>query len=1117
VLTVRSKLRRIAHAGWRRARPSPPADWWRETPWEAIRAVGLFDAAWYATAYPDIVDAGVDPLWHYAMHGARQGRDPNAMFSTSWYLTTYPDVADEGLNPLLHYFEHGAAEGRDPSPRFDTDWYLAMNADVRAARLNPLAHYLVDGQREGRRPRAVPGRVAGDSSVRVLIVSGEPGTPGHRYRVVRLADAVGRLGGRASVVSLADASLPRLADLDDADVVVLWRTSWGPELTRVVARARQAGAVVVFDVDDLMVDPSLAVVDVVDGIRSQGLTEEDAQYWFGTMHRAASESAACTCPTPELGRRLRELGVPSYVLPNGFDDDAVVRSRLAVRMRTSATSDGVCRIGYATGSLTHQRDFAMMAEPLAEVLRERPAARLVLYRHTLRLEEFPAFDGLHDRVEWRNVVPLEELPFELARFDINLAPLEVGNAFCEAKSALKFFEAALVDVPTVASPTEPLRSAIVDGVTGFLAGDALQWRTVLAKLADDAELRRVVGREAGRSVVWRFGTLRRLQTVKSVLDQLLDPGIAGSEAFALETIRARQPETASPVLADTRVVAVHDRLRESRVTVMVPVHDYAGVVVEALESVRAQTLENLDLVVVDDASSDESLSVVSAWVDANAARFNRVLVLCNTGNIGLAGTRNAGFDAAETPFVLPLDADNLLLPECCDHLLAVLQGSAAAFAYPRIPHFGEASELYPDDIVRGYLPYVPQRLVGSNYIDAMAMVRKDAWFAAGGYRDGLHGWEDYDLWCRFAELGLPGVHLAEDLALYRAHGDSMLHTVTHQGDRIAEVHDAITTKHPWLELDKTQVPGGTDPQSQPDPPALREVSPVRPAPSPRTDAEGGRSLSDRCRRILEHLRCPETGEPLEELPDGGLRSVATHRQWPVVDGRPVLFAGRPAPVIFPSEHRGNPLPPRARSLIAETNGMVLHLSGGGTVAGGEHVIDLDGALFATTDAVGDAHQLPFPPGCFDLVVAMNAFEHYHDPARVIDQLRRVLAPGGLVFVHTAFLQPVHEAPEHYFNATRHGVEHWFSAFETVDLRVSDNFHPGYTLSWIAAEAEDALATDVSAEAADTFAGTTIETFAEFWRDPATRDDDRWHAFTRLTPSTRERLAAGFEYLGRRAD
>jgi hypothetical protein len=86
----------------------------------------------------------------------------------------------------------------------------------------------------------------------------------------------------------------------------------------------------------------------------------------------------------------------------------------------------------------------------------------------------------------------------------------------------------------------------------------------------------------------------------------------------------------------------------------------------------------------------------------------------------------------------------------------------------------------------------------------------------------------------------------------------------------------------------------------------------------------------------------------------------------------------------------------------------------------------------------------------------------------------------------------------------------------VDLHVSDNFHPGYALSWIASDAEDALARDVSRAAADMFRTTRIGTFSDFWRDADTRDDERWEAFSKLTPCSRERLAAGFEYLGRRS-
>ena len=154
--------------------------------------------------------------------------------------------------------------------------------------------------------------------------------------------------------------------------------------------------------------------------------------------------------------------------------------------------------------------------------------------------------------------------------------------------------------------------------------------------------------------------------------------------------------------------------------------------------------------------------------------------------------------------------------------------------------------------------------------------------------------------------------------------------------------------------------------------------------------------------------------------------MTSGRRWPVVAGRPVLFPGMDSPEVITAGHEGNALSGRARQLIADATGRVLHLSGGGTVVGGDNVIDVDAAVFGPTDVVGDAHHLPFADETFDLVVAMNAFEHYADPPAVVARLHRLLKPGGLVFLHTAFLQPLHEAPHHYYNTTRFGLERWFA-------------------------------------------------------------------------------------------
>jgi hypothetical protein len=130
----------------------------------------------------------------------------------------------------------------------------------------------------------------------------------------------------------------------------------------------------------------------------------------------------------------------------------------------------------------------------------------------------------------------------------------------------------------------------------------------------------------------------------------------------------------------------------------------------------------------------------------------------------------------------------------------------------------------------------------------------------------------------------------------------------------------------------------------------------------------------------------------------------------------------------------------------------------------------------------------------------------------------VLKPGGRVLIRTAFLQPQHEAPWHFFNCTRYGLETWFEAFETEKLWVSDNFHAGYSLAWLASECEAALRGRISGKAADRFLTTPLGQLIPFWRAPKTTrwmDDPLWSDFAALPQEAQEVMAAGFEYIGRR--
>lgn len=118
-------------------------------------------------------------------------------------------------------------------------------------------------------------------------------------------------------------------------------------------------------------------------------------------------------------------------------------------------------------------------------------------------------------------------------------------------------------------------------------------------------------------------------------------------------------------------------------------------------------------------------------------------------------------------------------------------------------------------------------------------------------------------------------------------------------------------------------------------------------------------------------------------------------------------------------------------------------------------------------------------GCFAVL------EHVSKPWEVAAEFRRILKPGGLLFVDWPFLQPVHGYPSHFYNATRYGLERMFrDGFEVVDLGTFPHQGPDYTMTWILGElvrslpegeARDALMARTVAELIETRPGD------EFWR------------------------------------
>ncbi|HVU88463.1 MAG TPA: glycosyltransferase [Pirellulales bacterium] len=338
-------------------------------------------------------------------------------------------------------------------------------------------------------------QLSGSSLRLVLFFAGGGTGESFRYRV---QNVIAGLHGEGVLGKVFDSSHPIELDiLGLADLIVVFRSIKTPALAEVLAEARRLKIPVVFDVDDLVFEPES--IHHVDGIRGYS-PEQVAEYRRGVCgyREMLLEADAATCTTSFLKERIERLGKPAHVIPNTINDEqlAVARQWPATKAESPRT-----RIGYFSGSATHNKDFLEAAGAVARVMRERPEVEFLIVGPL----ELPAdFAGFESRIiRKRFMSPLDMLR-ELATVDINIAPLELDNPFTAGKSELKIFEAALVGVPTVASATDSYGQCITHGKDGFVAATPAEWFAALDRLVADRKLRIEMGRAATARFVPRF-------------------------------------------------------------------------------------------------------------------------------------------------------------------------------------------------------------------------------------------------------------------------------------------------------------------------------------------------------------------------------------------------------------------------------------------------------------------------------------------------------------------------------------------------------------------------------------------------------------------------------------
>ena len=216
---------------------------------------------------------------------------------------------------------------------------------------------------------------------RALLVSGSPGDT-RRYRIGHAAQALRSAGWRVASRPAPVAEPPFAPRADD--MLLLQRVPWSQATAALVKACREAGALILFETDDLVFLPEAA--DRLAGLRRDAATP--AEFADPAAYRetllACDGAIVATAP---LAAAVEALGRPAHVLRNAIDPELLRLSSEAwwAREATWAGEDarGVAAepivIGYASGSATHDADFARCAPALQRLMREDPRIQLRLF------------------------------------------------------------------------------------------------------------------------------------------------------------------------------------------------------------------------------------------------------------------------------------------------------------------------------------------------------------------------------------------------------------------------------------------------------------------------------------------------------------------------------------------------------------------------------------------------------------------------------------------------------------------------------------------------------------------------------------------------------------------
>ena len=198
-----------------------------------------------------------------------------------------------------------------------------------------------------------------------------------------------------------------------------------------------------------------------------------------------------------------------------------------------------------------------------------------------------------------------------------------------------------------------------------------------------------------------------------------------------------------------------------KVSIIITIYNQIKYLKDSIESALAQTLDDKEIIIIDDCSNDGSFSEILNITASQ--KICPIKIIRNDKNKGVIYSRNKGINLATGEYILPLDGDDIILPKYTQIASNYLDNHEdCGIVYCQVEQFGERSGLFcPPE-------FDPSKIWILNQIISCALFRKTDWIKVNGY-DPLftNGHEDWDLWISILSLGRKAHKIDKVLFKYR--------------------------------------------------------------------------------------------------------------------------------------------------------------------------------------------------------------------------------------------------------------------------------------------------------------------------------------------------------------